>query len=86
MKIRHILVQHNYQAEDIVRLLEKGVDFAQLAEKYSLCSSAKAGGDLGDLAGKSLDEDFELATKRLKVGETSGPVRTRFGYHLIHRY
>lgn len=86
MKIRHILVEHNYQAEDIVRLLQTGGDFSLLAQKYSTCPSGKMGGDLGDLTGKKLDEDFEFAASRLKPGETSGPVRTRFGYHLIHRY
>lgn len=86
MKIRHILVEHKYQAEDLTRLLKNGDDFALLAQKYSSCPSAKAGGDLGDLTGKSLDEDFEFAAKQLKTGEISGPVRTRFGYHLIQRY
>ncbi|MGZ3769442.1 MAG: peptidylprolyl isomerase [Bdellovibrio sp.] len=88
MKIRasHILVQQKYEADDILRLLQNGQDFAALAKKYSTCSSASQGGDLGLVALGRLDETFEEAVLCLKVGETSkAPVRTRFGYHLIKR-
>lgn len=81
--LRHILVQHKYEAEDILRLLKQGRDFADLARKFSTCSSAKNGGELGDLSGKKLDSDFEDAVKQLKPGALSGVVRTRFGYHII---
>lgn len=85
--IRHILVQQSYEAEDVLRLLKQGKDFAALAERFSICPSAKQGGDLG-LHSRSgnLDEDFADAAFLLKVGEVSTkPVRTRFGYHIIQR-
>lgn len=87
MRFSHILVKHEYEAQDIIRKLEAGEDFASLARKFSSCSSAANGGDLGDLTGKMnrLDDDFREAAEKLKVGARSQPIRTRFGYHLILR-
>lgn len=87
MKIRahHILVKHLYEAEDLVRKLQDGSDFETLARKFSNCPSAKAGGDLGEFAQGRMVPEFEEAVLALKPGETSGPVRTPFGYHLIRR-
>jgi peptidyl-prolyl cis-trans isomerase C len=82
----HILVQHEYQAQDVLRLLEQGKTFEELARRFSTCPSASAGGDLGEVKKGRMDEDFEDAAYVLKPGEqTSKPVKTRFGYHLIRR-
>jgi len=87
LKAKHILVQHKYEAEDILKLLQKGQEFESLAKKYSQCSSAKNGGDLGDLSGKkNVDSDFLETLESLKVDQISPITRTRFGYHLIKRY
>lgn len=87
MKVRHILVKHLYEAEDLLRLLHSGKKFEELARKHSLCSSASSGGELGDLLllkkNKNLDSDFSEALDFLKKGQTSKPIRTKFGYHLI---
>lgn len=87
MILHHILVKHEYEAKDLEAKLKDGVDFETLARKFSLCSSAPNGGSLGDLTGKMhrLDDDFREAAERLKIGEISKPVRTKFGYHLIRR-
>jgi peptidylprolyl isomerase/peptidyl-prolyl cis-trans isomerase C len=81
--VSHILVRHQYEAEDIVGLLRKGASFESLASKYSQCSSSKQGGNLGLVAPDRLDPDFADALLSLKPGEISKPIRTRFGYHLI---
>lgn len=86
MRVRHILVEHKYQAEDILSLLKTGADFQTLAKKFSICSSSKSGGDLGDLSGKNIDDDFKDSAVLLKPGQISGPVRSKFGYHIIQRY
>lgn len=99
MKLRHILVQHEYEARDLLRQFSdsgKGCPdsatietlFTALAKKHSLCSSRESGGDLGDVSGlrRRLDSDFLDAADTLIVGVISSPVRTRFGYHLILRY
>lgn len=88
MKIRvsHILVKHEYEAQDLLRALSSGKEFAELARKHSTCPSAASGGDLGLVGKGRLDEDFEEVAFSLKIGQTTHrPVRTRFGYHLIHR-
>lgn len=65
--------------------LAKGEDFAKLAKEVSGDPlSAKNGGDLGFIDKASgLEESFMKAAEALKQGETSEPVKTSFGYHLI---
>lgn len=81
--VSHILVDHKYQAEDLLRLLKEGAEFADLARKHSRCPSASRGGDLGEVDARRLDRDFAEAAESLRPGQLSGVVRTRFGYHLI---
>ena len=85
MRVRHILVQHKYEAEDLYKQILGGKKFEDLAKKYSNCSSAQQGGDLGDVPVSKLDSDFAEALEILKINQVSQPVRTRFGYHLIQR-
>ena len=85
-KVDHILVQHQYEAEDVLRQLRAGKKFEDLAMKYSKCPSAGDGGSLGIVDDKRLDSDFADALALLKEDEVSkNPVRTRFGYHIIRR-
>lgn len=85
-RAQHILVQHQYEAEDILRKLISGSPFAELAKKFSACSSASAGGDLGLIAEGKADPDFEDAVFALQPGEiTKKPIRSRFGFHIIKR-
>lgn len=85
---RHILLSSKHQAEDILsHIKDQKLTFQQLAQKYSQCPSASMQGDLGNLWGKkNVDEDFMLALEKLNIGEISGIIRTRFGYHIIQRY
>ena len=85
IRASHILVQHEYEAQDIVKSLAAGKTFEELAAKFSKCPSARQGGDLGRFGQGRMVEEFEEAAFALKVGEVSKPVRTKFGYHLIKR-
>ena len=86
INVCHILVDKEYEAQDLLRSLKEGKSFSDLAVKFSKCSSAKSGGNLGQVEVSRLDEDFADAALALKVGEISlKPVRTKFGYHLIMR-
>ncbi|MFY9725560.1 MAG: peptidyl-prolyl cis-trans isomerase, partial [Bryobacteraceae bacterium] len=71
-------------AEDLVKQLKDGANFAELAKKYSEdTGSADKGGDLGWIErGQTLPE-FERVAFALKPGETSGVVKTEVGYHII---
>lgn len=83
---KHILVEHEFEANDLVKKLTEGQTFEALAKGFSNCPSGEAGGDLGAFGKGMMVKSFEDAAFGLKVGETSGPVKTQFGYHLIHRY
>jgi parvulin-like peptidyl-prolyl isomerase len=93
MRVRHILVEQRFEAEDLLRKLESlqgqalEARFQELAQRYSQCSSGRKGGDLGDLSRDlhRLDERFRDALIALKIGELSTPVRSNFGHHLILR-
>ncbi len=71
-------------AMNVKKQIDKGGDFAALAQEYSADSySAKQGGDLGYFTVFNMVYPFETAVYNAKVGDVTGPVRTRFGYHLI---
>lgn len=82
----HILVRAKYEAEDLLLKLKSGSKFEDLAKRFSSCTSAANGGDLGEIKIGLADMEFEESTLNLKINEiTKSPVRTRFGYHLIKR-
>jgi NIMA-interacting peptidyl-prolyl cis-trans isomerase 1 len=56
-----------------------------LAKKFSDCSSARVGGDLGSFGRGKMQKAFEDAAFSLKVGELSKPVVSDSGIHLILR-
>jgi peptidyl-prolyl cis-trans isomerase C len=65
-------------------ILAGKIDFAEAAKKYSQCSSAPRGGDIGYFSRKwMLEEPFAKAAFDLKVGEVSDVVQTEYGLHLI---
>lgn len=82
---QHILVDHEYEITDLIKKIEEGKSFEELAKDYSNCPSGKDGGNLGSFGKGMMVKPFEQAAYALKVGEVSGPVKTQFGYHLIKR-
>ncbi len=80
---RHILVKTKEEAETIKRQLAGGVDFAALAKKHSLCNSAKKGGDLGEFGPGKMLKAFDNVVFKKPVLTVYGPVKTKFGFHLI---
>lgn len=85
LKAKHILVEHEYEAKDILKKLADGKSFEQLAKDFSQCSSSSQGGDLGEFSKGMMVPAFEKALLLLKADEISGIVRTQFGYHIIKR-
>lgn len=86
-KIRcaHILVKTQTEAKAVQDRLAKGETFAAIAKAISLCPSGKKGGDLGVFGRNMMVKEFETAAFALQKGQTSGPVKTQFGYHIIKR-
>lgn len=64
---------------------QPGADFAELAKEHSEGPSGKNGGDLGTFNSTDMVKPFSDATRKLKVGEVSAPVESRFGFHVILR-
>ncbi|MGD2126396.1 MAG: SurA N-terminal domain-containing protein, partial [Desulfobacteraceae bacterium] len=95
VKARHILfkLKEDASEEDVKKVKEKaspvlkkaraGEDFASLAKKHSEGPTAKQGGDLGYFSAGEMVKPFEEAAFKMKKGEISDLVRSRFGYHII---
>jgi len=79
----HILVKREDQAKDILSRVKAGESFSDLAKKHSECPSKRTGGDLGWFGRGQMVKEFEEAAFGGAKGETVGPVRTQFGWHLI---
>lgn len=95
IKVRHILVQvpigapknienkARSKADKILDDVKSGKDFAALAQQFSDCSSKTAGGDLGLIKQGYMPKDFDSVAFAMKPGETSGVVKSRYGFHII---
>jgi len=84
IRARHILVKTRDEAENIMKMLEKGEDFEAMAREYSIGPSASRGGDLGYFKRKRMVQEFDDAAFALKKpGDISDIVQTRYGYHII---
>ncbi len=71
------------KAEKVLKMAREGKDFATLAKTYSEGPTKANGGDLGCFPAGNMVKPFEDAAFKLKKGEISDLVKTRFGYHII---
>lgn len=84
IRARHILVDSEAKANEMIKLAKGGQDFAQLATKNSMGPSAQRGGDLGYFTAAEMVKPFSDVAFKLKKGEVSTkPVKTQFGWHVI---
>jgi peptidyl-prolyl cis-trans isomerase C len=83
-KVRHILVEKEDEAKDIIVELQKGTKFEKLAERSKDPGSKANGGDLDWNAPGNFVKPFSDAMVKLPKGKfTATPVQTQFGWHVI---
>ncbi len=83
-KAQHILIEDEAEAQKVVDLLAKGIEFNKLAQEYSVDTGSKDnGGDLGFFTRGVMVPEFEQKVFAMSAGQTSGLVKSEFGYHII---
>jgi peptidyl-prolyl cis-trans isomerase C len=83
-KARHILLKSEDEAKKLIKQLDKGGKFDELAKKHSEGPTGKDGGDLGWFDPAQMVAPFAEAVTSMKPGTyTKEPVQTQFGWHII---
>lgn len=96
VRVRHILIKvpahadaktvaaARQKAEDVLKQLHAGANFAELAKKYSDDPGSKdQGGELGFIEHGATVPEFDKTAFSLQPGQTSGIIQTQFGFHII---
>lgn len=84
LRARHILVDDEAKAKEIIERLKKGAKFEDMAKEFSKDPSAERGGDLGYFIPEDMVKEFADAAFGLENGKfTETPVKTQFGWHII---
>ncbi len=82
--VRHILVESEADALDILQALRNGESFADLARAISTDrGSGSRGGELGEAYVGNYVRPFREAIEEAEAGELAGPVESEFGFHII---
>ena len=84
IKASHILLDTQNEAVEVIKMLNNGDDFAEVAKNKSTGPSGPSGGDLGWFKRGQMVPPFENAAFSLGQNEISqNPIRTQFGWHVI---
>lgn len=84
VKARHILVDTEDKAKEVITKLQAGAKFEDLVEEYSSGVTKDTKGELGYFAKGEMVPEFADAAFALAKGQyTKQPVKTQFGYHVI---
>lgn len=71
------------KAENVLKQMKAGADFAEMAKKYSQNATAASGGDLGWIGKKERPKEFEDVVFSLADGQTSDIIKDIYGYHIV---
>ena len=84
VRARHILVETEEEATAIIKQLDEGGNFEEIAKEKSTDGAAAQGGDLGYFGAGQMVPEFEQAAFAMEVGAHSAePVKSQFGWHVI---
>jgi peptidyl-prolyl cis-trans isomerase C len=81
--LRHILVKSEKEAKEAIDRLKKGEKFPDLAAQISMCPSRAKGGSLDWMPKGTLVKEIEDEAFGMKNGQMTGPIKSRFGYHVL---
>nr|MDO8113435.1 peptidylprolyl isomerase [Candidatus Sigynarchaeota archaeon] len=85
IKLSQIVVQSYKQAGDVIKEIQKGAKFEDVAKKVSIDSTKAAGGLVGSVEKKDVPEEIWEAMNRLRVNEISDPIKSKKGFYVIKR-
>jgi peptidyl-prolyl cis-trans isomerase C len=83
LRASHILVPTEEDADAVLVELSNGRNFEDLARTRSIDPTSEIGGDIGYFTKNRLVPEFEEVCFNMQIGEISGIVKTKFGYHII---
>jgi len=84
VRLREIVVSTESEAENIMKRLALGEDFAEIAKRESISPSKENGGDLGWLRRDQIDPRIRDFVFKMKKGQILGKIiKTNMGYHII---
>lgn len=84
--VRHILLATAEEAEAILKKIKGGQNFAAMAQTKSLdADTAVNGGRMPPVIYGEVIPELEDVTFKARVGETVGPIKSKFGYHLVRK-
>ncbi|MDE2313789.1 MAG: peptidylprolyl isomerase, partial [Elusimicrobia bacterium] len=83
ISIKDILVENANEADQILKELRRKSSFAALAKKYSIDSYADKGGKMPPMLYGQIIPELQDVVSLARVGEISGPIKTKFGYYVI---
>ena len=84
IRASHILLKTREEADVVLKKAKQGAKFEDLAKKFSTDPGGKeTGGDLGFFSQGMMVPEFDSVAFKLKVGEVSDIVQSRFGFHII---
>ncbi|WP_221930990.1 peptidylprolyl isomerase [Telmatospirillum sp. J64-1] len=84
VRARHILVETEKEAKDIIAQLNKGASFEELAKEKSKDPGSQNGGDLGYFEKEEMVPEFSAAAFSIEPGTVgANPVKSQFGWHVI---
>lgn len=86
VEMRHILLATPEKAEEVARLLRGKANFAKVAKEESLdAATAADGGRLPPSLYGEVIPELEEVVFRMRPGEIGGPLKSKFGYHLLRK-
>lgn len=84
--LRHVQLATSNEAEAIAKRLRAGANFAKIAEKESLdAATAANGGRFATMLYGEILPELEEVVLRMRVGEIGGPLKSKFGYHVLRK-